>query len=423
MQSIVKQVYRSYRRRASAGPGKSALLRIRRTAAGEGEHEVLIEQRSARPATAPPYVPVSWSPEHVGTIRLDEASVAPLIAEKAFTRVDANLDIWDAWPVQDEDGQPARITDGMTLWMALAAPHAGDPDIRHQHARIHLLERRGSQWTHRGPAMPDGFSPGSREWSGSAVLADDGVSLTLYFTAAGKRGEARPTFGQRLFSARARLTKGTGGCALIGWHALCEIAQRDPAHYMATDSADGAPGTIKAFRDPAFFRDPSDNRRYLFFAASRADSASAFNGAVGWMVEQAPGQWALRPPLISADGLNNELERPHAVFHQGAYYLFWSTQRQVFDPTGPVGPTGLYGMVSDRIDSGWRPLNGTALVFANPPEAPAQAYSWLVLPDLSVTSFVDDWGPAGSGRPRRFGATFAPDLRLELDGTTARLAG
>jgi levansucrase len=190
---------------------------------------------------------------------------------------------------------------------------------------------------------------------------------------------------------------------------------------MATDGTAGAPGSIKAFRDPVFFRDPGDGQRYLFFAASHARSKSAFNGVVGWAVEQAPGQWCILPPLVSADGLNNELERPHVVYHGDAYYLFWSTQRHVFDPTGPTGPTGLYGMASDRLDSGWQPLNGTGLVFANPPQAPAQAYSWLVLPGLSVISFVDDWGPVGRGRPRRFGASFAPDLQLELDGATARL--
>jgi levansucrase len=383
----------------------------------------LTEQSAAKRATASrSSAPVAWAAEQVRAIRLDDASIAPLITERDFARVDEALDIWDAWPVQDEVGYPARIADGLTLWMALAAPHSGDPDARHQHARIHLLECRDSQWRLRGPVMPDGFSPGSREWSGSAVLGENGVTLTLYFTATGRRGEETPTFEQRLFLAQATLTRGAEGHAFEDWRGLEEIVGRDPAHYMGTDGEVGAPGTIKAFRDPAFFRDPRDGQRYLFFAASRAHSTSAFNGVVGWAVERVPGQWTGLPPLVSADGLNNELERPHVVFHRNAYYLFWSTQRHVFDPAGPTGPTGLYGMVSDRLDSGWRPLNGTGLVFANPPQAPAQAYSWLVLPDLSVTSFVDDWGPAGDGRPRRFGASFAPELQLQLDGPTARLA-
>ena len=129
-----------------------------------------------------------------------------------------------------------------------------------------------------------------------------------------------------------------------------------------------------------------------------------------------PTGWRLMPPIISADTLNNELERPHVIRQDGRYYMFWSTLQHVFDPAGPTGPTGLYGMVSDNLLQGWQPLNGTGLVFANPREAVAQAYSWLVLPDLSVASFVDDWKP---GANRSFGGTFAPFLRLKLRGDRA----
>ena len=271
--------------------------------------------------------------------------------------------------------------------------------------------------------MPDGFSPGSREWSGSAVLADDRRSLSLYFTAAGERGEGELSFLQRLFFAAATLENGGDGYRLTDWHGLGEIVERDPAHYMASNVGGGAPGTIKAFRDPAYFRDPASGLHYLTFAGSQAGSDSDFNGVVGAVVSEsgAPREWSLMPPILSADGLNNELERPHFVFHKGLYYLFWSTQSHVFDPAGPVGPTGLYGMVSDRLTSGWEPLNGSGLVFANPQEAPAQAYSWLVLPDLTVVSFVDNWGQAADAQPRRFGASFAPELKLELDGAYAGL--
>ena len=309
--------------------------------------------------------------------------------------------------------------------MALGAPHFADPDERHRHARIHLLRCASSRWQHLGPTLPDDFSPGSREWSGSAVVAADGGQVTLYFTATGRRGEDQPSFEQRLFRASASLVAGEQGYELGNWGKLKEVVVRDPAHYMASDEGTGAVGTIKAFRDPAYFRDPADGRHYLFFAASAAGSKSAFNGVVGAAVAADDGleTWLTLPPVISADGLNNELERPHVVRHGGLYYMFWSTQRQVFDPQGPTGPTGLYGMVSESLADGWRPLNGSGLVFANPPQAPQQAYSWLVMPDLLVTSFVDDWGHASpGGQNRRFGATFAPLLRLRLEGDRASLA-
>ncbi|MGV3456460.1 glycoside hydrolase family 68 protein [Sphingomonas sp.] len=362
-----------------------------------------------------------WTPEHVRALAGLRHDSASLITDSDVVRVAPDLDIWDAWPVQDADGTPSALPGGKTLWMALGAPCFDDPDERHGHARIHLILRDAAGWHPLGPAMPDGFAPGSREWSGSALLAADRRTVTLYFTATGRRGEAALTFEQRLFCADATLD---GAYRLTDWRNLREFVVRDPAHYMASDAGSGAVGTIKAFRDPAYFRDPRDGRHHVFFAASLADSASAFNGCIGWATARNDtlADWDIRPPLISADGLNNELERPHVVMHGGLYYLFWSTQRHVFNPDGPTGPTGLYGMVSDRIDGGWRPLNGTGLVFANPDAAPKQAYSWLALPDLQVISFIDAWGSDGSdANARRFGATFAPMLRLRLQVDKAGL--
>jgi levansucrase len=369
--------------------------------------------------------PSAWTTEQVRAIGDIRPDAAPLISSEHVIPVAADLDIWDAWPIQDADGTPAALDGGVTLWMALGAPQFPDPETRHDHARIHLLSREAGGWKHLGPALADGFSPGSREWSGSALLAPDRQSLMLFFTATGRRGETTPTFEQRLFRADATLVHTEQGYRLIDWRALQEIIKRDPAHYMASDAGAGAVGTIKAYRDPAYFRDPKDGSHHIFFAASLSGSASAFNGAVGTAIarDDALENWQIQPPLISADTLNNELERPHVIFHDGLYYLFWSTQTHVFDPDGPLGPTGLYGMVSDRMSGGWRPLNGTGLVFANPPEAPKQAYSWLVLPDLQVTSFIDAWGSDGKDdNAKRFGATFAPMLRLRLDGASAGLA-
>ena len=364
-----------------------------------------------------------WQADRVRAITLAKGHVAPAIGQSDFARISPDLDIWDAWPVRRESGIPAVLADGATLWMALAAPYRPDPDERHGLARIHLFQRNAGDWHHLGPAMPDGFSPGSREWSGSAILAADDRQLTLYFTATGQRGEATLSFTQRLFSAAATLAQDAGRYQFTDWRDLTEFVHPDPAWYMASDAGNGAVGTIKAFRDPDYFRDPKTGIHYVFFAASLAGSASAFNGVVGAAScnDAEPGDWTILPPVLSADGLNNELERPHVVYNQGLYYLFWSTQAHVFDPAGPIGPTGLYGMVSDRIDGGWEPLNDTGLVFANPPEASAQAYSWLVMPDLSVISFVDNWGQGADAVPRRFGGSFAPVLKLRLDGAQASL--
>jgi len=365
-----------------------------------------------------------WEAAHVALIGQRGLCEAPLIVEADVMRIAPDLDIWDAWPVQTRAGAPVDLGEGLTLWMALGAPRFDDPDARHGHARIHLLQHDARGWSHLGPAMPEGFSPGSREWSGSAVLEDDQQALSLYFTATGRYGEASLTFEQRLFSARATLERGSASLALTRWRDLQEIVARDPEHYMASDGGVGVIGTIKAFRDPAYFHDPKDGRHYLFFAGSAARTQSEFNGVIGAAVSLSggAGDWRLAPPLIDASEVNNELERPHVVMADGLYYMFWSTQTHVFAPDMRHAPTGLYGMVSNSLAGGWRPLNGDGLVFANPEAAPRQAYSWLVLPDLTVASFVDDWGRGRDAEGvRRFGATFAPTLRLRLAGDTAGL--
>ena len=371
------------------------------------------------PSTAAGASPIPWTAEQVARIAPGSGHVAPVIRMQDVAPHFSDLGIWDAWPVSRPDGTAAVLPDGGELWMALGAPWFEDPEERHGHARIHLFHHRAGAWRHMGPALPDGFSPGSREWSGSAVL-EDSSDLTFYFTATGRRGEAALTFEQRLIVARARLSATGGTWRFVDWQPCRDIVIRNPEEYMAGDDGGGAVGTIKAFRDPFFFHDPAGSGDYIFFAGSSARQPSAYNGVVGVAARRGiDAAWGLRPPMISAIGLNNELERPHMLWRDGWYYLFWSTQSHVFNPEGPKGPTGLYGMASPSLDGGWQPLNGTGLVFCNPPEAPRQAYSWLVMPDLSVTSFADHL----AGGETTFAGTFAPFLRLRLDGAAASLAG
>lgn len=357
----------------------------------------------------------SWTAAMVAGIAAAPLPALPVIGAAEVVRTLPGVDLWDQWPVQHPDGSVAAIAGG-ELWFALSAPAEGDPTERHARARLRLL-RRAAAWHDLGDALPDGLSPGSREWSGSAVL--EGDTLTLYFTAAGRRGEAATTFEQRLFATTARLGDGP---RLDGWSEPVELVASDGVDYVVAAQATGSVGTIKAFRDPAFFRDPADGGEHLLFTASLAQSTSAFNGAVGVARQTASG-WTLGPPLVTADGVNNELERPHIVVNDGLYYLFWSTQRSVFAP-GIDGPTGLYAMVADRFAGPWRPVNGTGLVLANPAAEPMQAYSWLVLADLRIASFVDYWGLGG--RPldtvdarAHFGGVPAPIHHLTLSGDRA----
>lgn len=361
------------------------------------------------------------------------STTAPLISRLEVAEMVSGLHLWDLWPVRNPDGTVSSVGAG-ELWMGLSAPAGRDPRERHDVARLRLVLWRSGGWHDCGPVFPDGASLGSREWAGSAVYDHSQRSVTVFYTAAGRHGEPRTTFVQRIAQATARLAV-DGPCPrLVEWSQHREVVRADGAMYVRAVEEQGEPGFIKAFRDPFFWRDRTTRHDYLLFTASLAAAKTDFNGAVGVAVRPSDGDrpWTLLPPLIHADGVNNELERPHVVVRDGRYYLFFSTQRRTFHPT-VSGPTGLYGFVGRSLLGPFEPLNGSGLVLRNPPEEPFQAYSWLVLNDLRAVSFVDahslegrhpdDLDAAGIDARSHFGGTMAPVLRLVLDGTRAWIHG
>jgi len=347
-------------------------------------------------------VTTAWTRAHLEAVRTRPLpEIPPFDIGDCAPGIDG-LWLWDFWPAEKPDGSRAEIGGG-ELWFALCSPVLDDPDERHHIARIRTLHRSDGMWRDMGDTFPDGFTPGSREWSGSAII--EGSSLSLYFTAAGRRGEARPTFEQRIFLSRSKVDTEVG--TLGAWSVPEECFQSDGELYAHARESSGAIGSIKAFRDPAWFRDPLDGTEYILFTASVGKSNSPFSGCVG-IARCEENHWALLAPLVTADGVNNELERPHLRFLDGRYVLFWSTQAHVFSGDVPAGPTGLYSMRSDAALGPYRPGVSFGLVAANPETSPAQAYSWWVGGDGEVSSFADR-----IGAERAFAGTLAPMLLVE----------
>lgn len=362
----------------------------------------------------------SWTAQALEGLQLSASNQAPVLDADQVRPISPELDVWDAWPLADASGKPVPWKGG-ELWFALAVSRTDDPEQRHHLARIHHFHRIGATFQHVGVTFPDGFTPGAREWSGSARL-DDGT-VTIFFTAAGQKGDAHLSYEQRLFSSSAEWLDGDAPFAQ--WSAPAEIFEADGTIYRAADQNEGEPGKIKAFRDPAHYRD-ADGSDFVLFTGSSASNPGTHDGVVGLAAAIEGGEYQLLAPLIDATQVNNELERPHIVDHAGLLYLFWSTQRGVF-AEGIEAPTGLYGAVAETLAGPWTLLNGSGLVIANPAESPTQAYSWWVLPDLTVTSFVDYWAPEDPSVPElqsrraRFGGTFAPFLQIALHGDRTHL--
>lgn len=339
-----------------------------------------------------------------------------------------DLDLWDMWHIADAEGRTV-LRAGRSWWFFLAAPRLDDPEGRHDLARIWLTSHGPDGWRVHGPAFPDGFTPGSREWSGSAVLDADGETLHHYFTAAGRRG-GPVTFEQRLFVSHGRFLLDGDTPRLVDWTVPEEIVVADGARYTVANETVAPPHGIQGFRDPGYFRDPADGADYVLFTANAGWSDAQLNGVIG-LARRAAGAWRLEAPLLAAIDVNSELERPHIVVRNGRYYLFWSTQGRRFAP-GIGAPTGLYAMVADSMQGPWRPVNGTALVAANPAAEPAQAYCWWVTGEGRVLSFVDYAGLGAAGiaaladpaaRRRHFGGVPAPFFELAFDGDRVTIAG
>lgn len=369
-------------------------------------------------------VPGRWSADHVAAIGSRSMPEIPLIGPAEARPAFDHLHLWDLWPVETVDGDIVSIG-GEELWVIMSAPRSLHPDERHHVARLRLAQFGELGWRDCGHLLPQGLNPGAREWAGSTIYDPSTGKLVLFYTAAGRRGDTRTSYEQRLFQVEGRLTVEGDTVAAHDWGEPFENIVSDDLDYVVAREAEGVPGFIKAFRDPAHFRDPSDGTSYLLFTASLKQSASDFNGAIG--IARASGQdllsWELLAPLISADGLNNELERPVMRLVDGRYYVFWSTQRRVFAPDGPSGPNGLYGMVAESLFGPYRPMNGTGLVACNPAAEPFQSYSWWVTKGLEVIGFVDNWGLEGRSLEdnpdlvvSQFGGTPSPRFRLQLDG-------
>lgn len=111
------------------------------------------------------------------------------------------------------------------------------------------------------------------------------------------------------------------------------------------------------------------------------------------------------------------------IYREDGAYLFFSTHDFTFGPE-VHGPRGLYGFYSPTgsLKGGWIPLNEHGLVAANPREAMAQSYSYLVLPDGLVMRYLNhiygfDLDPQYS--ERSFYGGPGSMFRIRVDGATA----
>jgi levansucrase len=349
------------------------------------------------------YETTLWTAEQVGLIRLSSDKSFPVIDRLPDEKIMPGYWVWDTWPVLTRDNVPARIN-GHYMLVSLTAPDSVLPGKRHDIARYrYMISQNGADWQDMGYLFNEGDALGARQWAGSTIYDAATQRLTVFYTATGTRGETPLSYTQRIAQSSARLANAPNTVRFDSWEPHRIVLSPDLRWYAQSTGTDAA-GIVFAFRDPSYFRDPATGLSYLTFTGRIHDSPDqTYNGNVGIAVatDASLSNWRLLKPIIAA-------------------------------------PEGMYGWTSESLFGPWEPMNGSALMLHNPASAPDQTYSYQLLNDLSVLSFVNFIGAGdvcGSSyiacggdeeaaeRAKRFGGTLARSVLMRIDGTTASIAG
>jgi len=382
-----------------------------------------------------------WSREAADRIERTDGTVAPP-AGLPESDPAPDLHVWDTWPLRTRSGEIATV-DGWQVLISLTAPADVTPGERHDIAEHrYFVSRDGREWTDRGPVFGDD-ALGTRQWAGSA-LYDDG-ELYFFYTAAGDADSEDLTYTQRLDVGYGGTLETVDGELTIEGPWSHEVLLEADDEWYETQAQSGE--MTYTFRDPWFFEDPETGRTHLLFESNTPPAADdcggdadqqAFNGCVGLAVSPSgdPLDWEFRPPIFDSVCVNQEIERPHVVVHEGRYYLFVSSHVDTFAP-GLSGYDALYGFVADSLGGEYRPLNESGLVVTNPASAPFQAYSWLAVdhgeellvsgfcnyPEFDGVAIGELAALSGEEQRQRFAGTLTPTLRVAVDGEQTRIQG
>lgn len=360
--------------------------------------------------------------------------------------------VWDTWPLTDDRGNQYSYKGWDVIFSLTADPYAGYTfDDRHVHARIGYWFRKTAnptgRWIYGGNVLGQTTPPSKAEWSGSTRIFPDG-SIKLFYTALDFSDRDRPQ--AVITMAPGQIQADAKGVWFNGLARRYPLLAPDGVMYQTVDQ-----NPYFNFRDPFTFTDPANpGKTYMVFEGNTAGQRGAYQcqqsdlGNSGETPAQVTATganyqmaniglavadnsdltaWHFLPPLLSANCVNDQTERPEFVIKkvngQWKYYLYTISHQFTF-AAGLRGPDGVYGWVGNGIRSDFAPLNGSALAMGNPTNLNAapldtaaanprqfQAYSHYIMPGGLVTSFIDNVDG-------RRGGTLAPTVKLNVSGTT-----
>ncbi|TQM61656.1 levansucrase [Humibacillus xanthopallidus] len=415
---------------------------------------------------------------------MPEDYTAPTVPQNFPDMSNGKVWVWDTWPLTDAAAHQYSYK-GWEVVFSLVADRKLGFDDRHTYAKLGYFFRKAgvpsSQrpanggWTYGGLVFPKGLSgkvfedqsfSHQTEWSGSTRIFKNGEVKVFYTAVAFYRNAA----GQDTKPADARIMMSPGkifandkGVWFGGFKTHNELLKPDGKLYQ-----NGAQNPYYNFRDPFTFQDPAHpGKTYMVFegnTATQRGTRACTTGDMGYQpgdpYTETPDEvmdrnahlqmanvglavadnteltkWHFLPPILSANCVTDQTERPQIYLKDGKYYLFTISHRSTF-AAGVDGPEGVYGFVGNGIRSDFQPVNrGSGLALGNPtnlnfnqgfPFDPDynqhpgafQAYSHYVMPGGLVQSFIDTIGTKDNFRR---GGTLGPTVRILIDGDTTKV--
>ncbi len=387
--------------------------------------------------------------------------------------------VWDSWPLTDADGNQYSVN-GQEIIFSLVADRSLGFDDRHVFAKIGYFYRpagipaeqrpENGGWTYGGLVFAEGVTgqifedqsySHQTQWSGSARIFPGG-EVKLFFTDVAfyrdaKGNDIKP-YDPRIALSVGHVHANKNGVKFTGFDKVISLLEADGTYYQTAEQ-----NPYFNFRDPFTFKDPAHpGETYMVFEGNSAMprvSAKCTAEDLGYQegdpyAETVPQvnasgatyqigniglakaknadltEWEFLPPILSANCVTDQTERPQIYMKDGKYYLFTISHSTTY-AAGITGPEGVYGFVGNGIRSDYQPMNqGSGLVLGNPsnlnywpgtpydpdynqPAGHFQSYSHYVMPGGLVQSFIDT---VGVKEDFRRGGTLAPTVKINIHG-------
>ena len=237
---------------------------------------------------------------------------------------------WDFWFAPPDGEHEDRVH----LFYLFAPKSLGDPELRHQNARIgHAVSDDLVHWTDLGealPAAPPGAWDDRASWTGS-IVRDPGGGWLLFYTGISEREDGRV---QRVISATSP--------DLHTWTRTDLCLDADPRWYEPQD-----------WRDPWVLWDAEAAIWRMYVCATADNGAAEGRGVVAQLTSPDLERWEAGPP-VAATGEFRQMEVPQVVPCGSRLALLFcandtdhSTARLGRGAAPEYGTHALYG---DRLD-------------------------------------------------------------------------